>query len=55
MSSNLFVHFECWTGIVTNEKLRNSYWITWKAKFGIFGMHVILDFSQIWLRRWMNW
>lgn len=31
MSPNLFVHFECWTGIVTNEKLRNSYWIIWKA------------------------
>jgi len=31
MSPNLFVHFECWTGIVTSEKLRNSYWIIWKA------------------------
>jgi len=31
MPLNLFVHVECWLGLVNTKKLRKGFWIVWHA------------------------
>lgn len=28
---NLFIHLECWSGEVVNEKIRQGFWLIWQA------------------------